>query len=232
MRIIGFVGMPGSGKSVASSVARRMGVRVVVMGDVIRLEAKARGLAPTDANHGMVGDDLRAVEGPCAVARRCLAGVEDNNLVVVDGIRSIDEVDYFREAADRFHLIEVFTTPQARLQRIAARGRTDDVSVKSRSGDLTSASSTATGGDADAGDAILGSEDLPCEEDLPDVRIVSSCCSDLRGAAESLERRECRELGWGMQEAIRAADVRISSDGTLEDFQRRIRDLLVELMAL
>ncbi|MFA5579215.1 MAG: AAA family ATPase, partial [Methanothrix sp.] len=36
---MGFVGMPGSGKSVAADVAREMNIPVVVMGDVIREEA-------------------------------------------------------------------------------------------------------------------------------------------------------------------------------------------------
>lgn len=228
MRIIGFVGMPGSGKSVASSVARRMGIKVIVMGDVIRSEARARGLAPTDANLGMVGNDLRSREGLCAVASRCLTDIPDGDLVVIDGIRSIDEVNYFREAADKFHLIEVFTTPQARLQRIAARGRTDDVSDSHQAGATTSSSSTVSCGEADARSGVI---ELDNVIESPDVRIVSSCCGDLRTAAESLERRECRELGWGMQEAIAAADLRVSSEGTLEDFQRRIRDLLIELRA-
>lgn len=179
MRIIGFVGMPGSGKSVASDVAREMGIRVVVMGDVIRAETRRRGLEPTDANHGMVGDELRRSEGEDAIARRCLEGVGRDETIVVDGIRSGAEVEYFRSVADRFHLIEVFTPQEQRLRRIAARGRPDDKN-----------------------------------------------CKDI---SEALERRDARELGWGMGEAIAAAEMRICNDCTLDEFRERIRAVLEEL---
>ncbi len=180
MKIIGFVGMPGSGKSVASQVAREMGLRVIVMGDVIRAETKRRGLEPTDANHGMVGDDLRRSEGADVIARRCLEGVNDE-IVVVDGIRSKAEVDYFRSVADEFHIIEIYAPADQRLRRIAARGRPDD----SR--------------------------------------------GDLKSLSEAVDKRDSRELGWGMREAIEAADMRLCNDCTLEEFRERVRDLLAEL---
>ena len=43
---------------VASDVAREMGFSVLVMGDVIRQEAAARGLEPSDENLGKVGNKL------------------------------------------------------------------------------------------------------------------------------------------------------------------------------
>ena len=38
MKIIGLVGLPGSGKGEASRIARQQGLTVLVMGDVIRQE--------------------------------------------------------------------------------------------------------------------------------------------------------------------------------------------------
>ncbi|MFZ2536174.1 AAA family ATPase, partial [Methanothrix sp.] len=55
MKIIGFVGLPGSGKGEASKIARELGLSVVVMGDVIRQEAARQGLEPTDQNLGRIG---------------------------------------------------------------------------------------------------------------------------------------------------------------------------------
>ena len=110
MKIVGFVGMPGSGKSAAAGVAREMNIPVVVMGDVIREEAARRGLPPTDRNLGAVGNDLRSKEGPDAIATRCLAKIRATgaSVVVVEGIRSRSEVERFRESADDFLLIEVY----------------------------------------------------------------------------------------------------------------------------
>ena len=45
---------------------------------------------------------------------------------------------------------------------------------------------------------------------------------------ESLEDRDERERGFGMDEAIAAADVTIENTGTLESFRERVRSLLAE----
>ena len=137
LKIIGFVGMPGSGKSVASDVARSMGLNVVVMGDVIRKEAARLGLEPSDKNLGMIGSMLREKEGADAIARRtleiALAGTgkekekEKDSLVVVDGIRSAEEVEFFRRSSGEFHLIEIRADPRSRLDWISNRGRPDDL---------------------------------------------------------------------------------------------------------
>ena len=61
MKVIGIVGMPGSGKGEFSAVADELGIPVVVMGDVIREEVKKEGLPPVDASMGVIARRLRAV---------------------------------------------------------------------------------------------------------------------------------------------------------------------------
>ena len=181
LKIIGFVGMPGSGKGEASDVARSMGLVVVVMGDIIRQEAARLGLELTDENLGKVGNLLRSQEGPEAVARRTLeiAELSGKDLVVIDGIRSKAEVDFFREHAKDFRLIEVWTPPEARLNRVLARGRSDDAN----------------------------------------------------GGSITLQKRDCRELGWGMNEAILQADLRLSNDGDLLIFKKSVQKLLENIIS-
>jgi len=197
MKIIGFVGMPGSGKSEASRVAREMGLEVVVMGDVIRGEARRRGLDPTDFNLGMVGNSLRDRGGAAAIAKGCLAMLRGDGVVVVDGIRSLAEVEFFKESTPDFHLVEVYAPAQSRLGRIASRGRPDD--------------------------------SLPPSNDADDARVFSPCQPDMQHTAEALEIRECRELGWGMYGAIEAADIKISNEGSLDEFQEKVRKVLERL---
>ena len=43
MRVMGISGMPGSGKATVSELAAEKGAITVVMGDIIREEAKKRG---------------------------------------------------------------------------------------------------------------------------------------------------------------------------------------------
>jgi dephospho-CoA kinase len=204
LKIIGFVGMPGSGKSVASNVARNVGLEVVVMGDVIRLEAARLGLPPTDENLGNVGNELRAREGPEIVAKRTLelARSSGKDLVVVDGLRSKDEVKFFRENSDDFRLVEVCASPESRLSRIANRGRSDDTNSE----------------DADSGDEPgQGSKVVLFSEDR------------LQKIAGTLAKRECRELGWGMCEAFNEADLKMDNNGDLDEFMAKVEAFLREI---
>ena len=186
MKIIGFVGMPGSGKSVASKVAFEMKIPIVVMGDVIREEARRLGLEPTDQNLGRVGNSLREKEGPFAIARRCLEKIETLGeggsppiVVVIEGIRSKEEVDFFREKSSDFRLIEIWVPDDIRMRRIAARGRSDDF-----------------------------------------------CGADPK---EAMDKRDAREMGWGMGDAIKSADTRIENDESLEDLKEKVREVLQEM---
>ena len=191
--------MPGSGKSVASNVARSMGLEVVVMGDVIRGESARLGLPPTDENLGSVGNMLRAREGPKAVAKRTLelARSSGKDLVVVDGLRSKEEVEFFRDNSNDFMLVEVCASAQARLSRIADRGRSDD------------------------GNSV--DETKKCS------KIAIPCDDRLQKTAEALAKRECRELGWGMCEAFNEADLRIDNNGDLDEFKAKVEAFLREI---
>ena len=63
MKIICLTGMPGSGKSVVANVARSMGIPVLVMGDVVRDEAKKRGIELTPDNLTRLALQLRKEHG-------------------------------------------------------------------------------------------------------------------------------------------------------------------------
>ena len=127
MRVIGTVGLPGSGKGELASVAAELDVPVVTMGDVIRAECRDRGLDPA-TDHGQVATALREENGPAAIAERSLPLIEDeldgSDLVLVDGIRSDVEVDAFEDAfGDDFTLVSVEAPFEVRAERIAERGR-------------------------------------------------------------------------------------------------------------
>lgn len=125
---IGTAGMPGSGKATIKTTAESMGYPVIIMGDEIREETKHRGLEPTPENIGKIMLQLREEEGPTAVAKRCLPKVESakSNVVVVDGIRSLHEVDEFKKHFGGFVLIAVHSSPETRFQRLSKRKRSDD----------------------------------------------------------------------------------------------------------
>ena len=132
VQIVAFVGMAGSGKSEAAAVARELGLPVVGMGDAVREEAARRGLPETDASVGSLASRLREEEGPQAIAIRSIPKVRAANgdVAVVDGIRSLAEVEAFRaEFGDDLLLVRVDAPQQLRRQRLASRGRPDDPNV-------------------------------------------------------------------------------------------------------
>ena len=107
-----------------------MGCATVVMGDVVREETRRRNLEPTPENVGAVMLKLREEEGPAVVAKRCISKIEGSreNVVVVDGVRSLEEVNEFKRHFPNFTLIALHASPHTRFRRLFRRRRSDDPS--------------------------------------------------------------------------------------------------------
>ena len=184
MKIIAFVGMPASGKSEASGVAKEMEIPVVTMGDVIRKEVALRGADPADG--GKIANSIREEEGMDAIAKRCIPLIKEAvrmkpaDVLVIDGVRGIDEVTYFRKAlGNEFLLVSIaIASPiEERFDRISKRKRGDDMST-----------------------------------------------------IEGLRERDALEIGWGMGEAISAADLTIENNDTLDAYREKIRSLFEKMV--
>jgi len=176
MKLIAFVGMPGSGKSEASTVARTMKIPVVSMGDVVREEAAKRGLPPTDENIGGIGTELRKDEGMDVISKRCVPKIRTHggDVVVIDGTRNIEEVNYFKKQFGiDFKLVAINAPFDLRFERVKKRARSDDMK-----------------------------------------------------GIEELKRRDEREKGWGLDNAMELADITLKNTGSLKEFQDEIRNLL------
>ena len=126
--IVGVAGMPGSGKGVFRRTVQKMGYPVVIMGDVVREEVKRRNLKPTPENLGKTMLTLRELDGPAVVAKQCIPKLEKatERIVVVDGVRSLAEVEEFKKHFPNFILIAIHASPKARYQRLSRRKRSDD----------------------------------------------------------------------------------------------------------
>jgi predicted RNA binding protein with dsRBD fold (UPF0201 family)/cytidylate kinase len=180
MKIIAFVGYPLSGKTTASKIARKMGIPVIVMGDVIREELRKRGLELTDKNAGALANELRKKEGMDAIAKRCIPKIreaaKESGVVVIDGIRGIAEVERFKnEFGDDFLLVAIHSDTDVRFERAKRRKRSDDVST-----------------------------------------------------VEDLMNRDKREESWGMDEAIRAANLTIENDSDMQTFIEKVEAILMK----
>jgi dephospho-CoA kinase len=173
--VIGVTGMPGAGKDIAIEVFRELGFPIIVMGDEVRAETKKQCLTPTPENVGKVMLQIRAEEGPEVLARRCVPKIkaEKSPVVVVDGIRSMHEVQEYRKEFPNMRIMAVHASPRTRFKRLTTRGRSDDPQ------DWT-----------------------------------------------TFTERDQRELSVGLGNVIATADLMIINEGTIEDFRRRLRQLL------
>jgi dephospho-CoA kinase len=126
--VVGLAGMPGSGKSLALNAAVESGFDIVIMGNIVREEAKRRNLEPSPGNIGKIMLELRQTEESSVIAKRCIPKIENakGRRVFVDGIRSLAEVEEFRRHFSSFTLIAMHSSPETRFRRLNRRQRSDD----------------------------------------------------------------------------------------------------------
>jgi dephospho-CoA kinase len=129
-KLIGIVGMPGSGKSVVDEVARELGFLVIVMGDVVREETSQRGFEPTPENVGRIMLQLRKEEGADVIAKKCIIKATETEVanILIEGIRSLDEVQEFRKRFPQIKILSIHSSPKIRFKRLFNRKRSDDSS--------------------------------------------------------------------------------------------------------
>lgn len=127
MIIVAITGMPGAGKSTAAKALEANGWYKIIMGDVIREETEKRGLEPNEQNTGKVMRELRELQGEDAVARIVIQKAIDSGKerIVIDGVRSINEVELFKKYG-RVLLLAIQASPERRFTLLSKRGRADD----------------------------------------------------------------------------------------------------------
>ncbi|MFW9876851.1 MAG: AAA family ATPase [Candidatus Thorarchaeota archaeon] len=126
MKVLTIAGLPGSGKTTAIDSIKDLGI-IVTMGDVIRNEVKKRNLEPTGDNIGNIARELREREGSAIIAKKCVEFIMNMkaDVVIVDGVRSLSEVNVFRKFW-KFPIIAIIVDEKKRFKRLFERGRTDD----------------------------------------------------------------------------------------------------------
>ena len=130
--IIGIVGMPGSGKSVAlETLQEHFNAKIINMGNMVREQVTLAGLELNPTTLGEMAQQLREDRGPDVVAQltaeKIDAVADDVDLVVIDGLRSMQEVQFFRNKW-HFPVLAVHSPPEVRHSRMKERSREDDSS--------------------------------------------------------------------------------------------------------
>ena len=130
MKTIAFTGMPASGKSEAVQLAKDKGIPVVRMGDLVWEETQRQGKSLNDKNVGDVANSMRKKHGMDIWAKRTvekIRSMKKSPIMVIDGVRNREEIDYFKkELGTEFLIIAIDAPDELRMKRAISRKRTDD----------------------------------------------------------------------------------------------------------
>lgn len=122
--LIGLAGPNACGKGEVARYLAQRGFAPHSLSDVVREEARARGLTTEREDLIRVGQDLRRAEGPGVLAERLLPRLEPR--AVVDSVRAPAEVEVLRAGRPDFRLIAIDAPVEERWRRAIARGRAGD----------------------------------------------------------------------------------------------------------
>ncbi len=125
--IVCLTGMPGAGKSTIAAGLASRGHTIINMGDAVRAEARRQNLDPTAANLGTLMLGLREKNGPGAVAQLIAPQIEGAgaDVVVIDGIRSNEEIEFLRGICT-VRILSIHASTGTRFDFLTKRGRSDD----------------------------------------------------------------------------------------------------------
>ena len=119
--------MPGAGKSTIVTKLETLGFEKFTLGDGIRAEAKRRSIEPSGENLGKIMLEVREKNGPGAVAELIKEPIQNSieEVIIIDGVRSIAEIDVLKKIGD-VKLLAVQASSETRFNFLSSRGRSDD----------------------------------------------------------------------------------------------------------
>ncbi len=119
--------MPGAGKSTIAEGLELKGYDIVNMGNAVRAEAKKRNLESTRENLGKLMLELREQNGPGSIAELIKPEIESSssNVILVDGVRSNDEIQVLKKFGN-VKLLAIHASTGTRFDFLQKRGRSDD----------------------------------------------------------------------------------------------------------
>ncbi|MGB9630908.1 MAG: AAA family ATPase [Candidatus Methanodesulfokora sp.] len=126
-RYVALLGLPGSGKDVAADIiSKELGFCQIRMSEVLSSYLSELGVVPTRESLREHGIRLRKEKGPQIIADLTYQRIikEKAPGFVINGIRNIEEVDFFREKfGDDFISIAIYSPRKLRYLRLVQRNR-------------------------------------------------------------------------------------------------------------
>ncbi len=126
--VVTFVGLPGSGKSIAADMIKKMGFEVIELGDIWRELLKKSHISRADP----IGTreftrKVRDKYGKDVYARYAFRKVQKNRRkIAIMGIRSTYEINYLKKRLKRMYIIALLAPMRMRFGRLKHRGKPED----------------------------------------------------------------------------------------------------------
>ncbi len=128
---MGLVGTNGSGKTEICRYMREKGAAIFSLSEIVRKEARARGLREDRDTLISIGNELKKNYGLSVLAERCFQTYLETKPrhVVFDSIRNVEEASFLTR--HNVHLIGIDAPIELRYQRIQNRkNETDRIDIE------------------------------------------------------------------------------------------------------
>ncbi|MCL4364717.1 MAG: AAA family ATPase [Candidatus Marsarchaeota archaeon] len=126
--VVAFVGLPGSGKSLAADMIKKMGFEVIELGDIWRELLRKNHVSRYDP----IGTreftrKIRNKYGKDVYARYAFRKIQKNRRkVAIMGIRSTYEINYLKGRLRKVYIIALLAPMKMRFGRLKHRGKPED----------------------------------------------------------------------------------------------------------
>ena len=126
--VVTFVGLPGSGKSMAADMIKKLGFEVIELGDIWReLLKKNHVLRDDPIGTREFTRRIREKYGKEVYARYAFRKIQKNRKkVAIMGIRSTYEINYLKKRLRKMHIIALLAPMKIRFGRLKHRGKPED----------------------------------------------------------------------------------------------------------
>ena len=124
--IVCITGMPGAGKSTVASIAKELGFMIVNLGDFVRESALNENIEPTASNLRELMIRLRKNHGEGVMAEMASKSIikSKSRLIIIDGIRSMNEVNVLKNMG-QVKILSIHASKPVRVSFQTKRGRSD-----------------------------------------------------------------------------------------------------------